>query len=145
MRRIFTILVAFTLILSPISSGASIQKPPEDCLVCGHACCCPEVCAPLIKKMKEAKAAKHCGAEGPGSDVSCNQPDSICRIQSVPPMGFSGGRAETDWPNPQFTDLKEADVSAQRAKGALFDHCPLGSFSLALDVPTPPPRILPPS
>lgn len=120
------------MLLSSVRVGAAVQKPPEDCLVCGHACCCPDVCAPLIKKMNKEKAAKHCGTDGFVA-MSCDQPESVCRIQSAPPVGLAEGRPESDRPNPQFLVLNRINLSSHTEQGNHFDHHALNPFSIAFD------------
>jgi hypothetical protein len=38
----------------PIPASGS-QTKPEDCVVCGRVCCCPEICAPIIKERQNKK------------------------------------------------------------------------------------------
>ncbi len=139
------LLLIFSLLVPAAPINSSAQKLPEDCVVCGHACCCPEMCKPLIKKMKE-DAASHCSmqrSQKQSKVESCDQPNSICRLQRAPPAGILNLKNEAAWPNPRLAILGDVNPSSGRSKESIFESSLFLSFLAPLEIPTPPPRISP--
>jgi len=56
--RIFLLICLVT----PAGLSAAPRSLQEDCVICGHACCCPEMCAPKIAELKALKKAQSCGS-----------------------------------------------------------------------------------
>lgn len=46
----FLILALFAPLAFPVAPRAFRPPLDPDCPVCGHACCCPELCRPLLQK-----------------------------------------------------------------------------------------------
>jgi hypothetical protein len=123
---IFSLLVP----MGPINSFA--QKPPQDCPICGHVCCCPEMCAPKIKELKDKQS--HQAAR-------CYQDMASCRLQSAPnPTGLIHTRENLTIPNPQ-NGILSFFVDACRGRGfRLIEREQLFSLSTPSEIPTPPPK-----
>jgi hypothetical protein len=138
-------LIGFIIVGSaPIQPAAQFQQQ-EDCVVCGHACCCPEMCKPLIKKIKP-EAASHCSTQQSrkrSKIESCDQPNSICRLQSAPPAGILNLKNEGGWPNLRFTVLADVNPSSRTSKESIFEARLSISFLVPLEIPIPPPRSFP--
>lgn len=145
MTKIFRLmLIGFIIVGSvPIQPAAQFQQQ-EDCVVCGHACCCPEMCKPLINKMK-VDAASHCSMQQSRKQLkveSCDQLNSICRLQSAPSAGILNLKIESFWPNPQLTVWGDGAPSSGFSKERIRESDFEFSYPVPLDVRTPPPRSL---
>jgi len=42
----------FALLVPAGPINGFVHKPPADCPICGHVCCCPEMCALKLKGMR---------------------------------------------------------------------------------------------
>lgn len=101
-----------------------VPRPAASCEICGHACCCPTVCA----KRRAARAAAQCEA-----------PESLCRIQpaSAGLPGWWAERLERPGMLPRHEDPAIDPISSLRCGGEkqlLFLSSP------DRGVPLPPPR-----
>jgi hypothetical protein len=122
--------------------GISSPLKPEDCVICGHACCCPEICAPKIKELKGKKAPSHCsvpeksyktGAHG------CDQPVSICQFSPSDPISAILLQEKT-FINPQPGILSVLKPSGGNSPTFSLSEDRFRSSPYFQETPTPPPR-----
>ncbi len=139
MRKWSALFLAVMLAVPAHAGGAAPKKQPADCAVCGHVCCCPDVCAKIIKNRKSA--APSSGADAPAQDP-CGVSEAQCRL----------GPLEG---NPAF--LREAGRPAEPLRGPTLavrpvkadlsrftDGCPFLPYrNIFSPVPVPPPRFQP--
>lgn len=131
--RLFLI-ISILVPAAPLKSVA--QKLPENCIICGHACCCPEMCAPKIKKMKEeANHNSHKNLKG------CASSSETCRLQSSDAEGFiqteekiSNSEIQKQFLPHELLGLKEAWAKLQQYSAPQF-------LSPFLENLTPPPKV----
>ena len=146
MKKYFHLFLMSSIIFGslPVQSGGAEPKV-ETCLICGHVCCCPEMCQPLIEKNKK-EAASHCSVKrnSPQPKIqSCDLPNSVCQLQSVPSPGFLNFKNEGKFSDPQMTVLSDIDPSSGLSKEAILDSTFLFSCVVFLEISTPPPRRIP--
>src|SRR5262245_49740096 len=113
MRFFVSLLLSFLLIVPSFSAGPLPQKPPEDCIICGHACCCPEVCAPKLKAMKKKKV------------MACHLPDSICKVTPQKQMALLASAKETADLIPRVTRARTPLECDQRGSSLLSESMKL--------------------
>lgn len=111
------------LLLPSMPNHSFAQALPEDCAVCGHACCCPEMCKPLIKKMK-----------------ACDQPDSLCHLQSTPTSRDLNFKSESECPNSRFLVLSYVAPLGGNNNENVNEAFLYLNFSVWLNILTPPPK-----
>lgn len=144
MKNISHLLFVAILIFGSFpNQGFASRQKVEDCSICGHVCCCPEICASKIKEVKKKEAPSHCSVEhSEHSDAKgCNQPVSICRITSKEPFAALLLEEKTVLINPRAgilgsvrPDNRDNSQSFLEAKSFLLFPC----FH---ETPTPPPRL----
>jgi hypothetical protein len=121
----FRFLLLFTL-LAPPPSAPLKAAVPQDCAICGHACCCPEMCKPLIEKAK----------------TSCHNETAACQMDrkedaaQLALMETSSKAVPFRW---NWTDL---NLALQDPFLIYAAPQPILSSYLLQDVPTPPPKRL---
>ena len=144
LKKIFCSAVAGILLIGSLPSAPLMaQSRKEDCPICGHACCCPDVCAPLIKEMKKKKAMSCCASMNSSHRKNelqgCDSPFSTCRMGSSnsSPAMFNNESIQPPPPS-EFAKIKGANP----LEGAyrVFSNEFLDSGLCFLDPPTPPPR-----
>jgi hypothetical protein len=119
--------LAFVLLMivdlgCPANVSAGLQRP--DCPICGHVCCCPEMCASKLNAAKKT--------------ALCRDSSSPCRLQSRE-AGFTGATKEISARPPVIASGAVADLHRPQAVRRQADD-PIGFIVFPLDVPTPPPR-----
>jgi hypothetical protein len=127
MRLIVSFLFLFSLAMPPVPVRAAQSNETEICLMCGHVCCCPEVCA--AKKIELQKKA-----------AGCDMKSAQCRIQPEAPTGLMNSKQEASNPSPQMVLLGRAALMSRFSGQTIFDPPYFQSFSTPFEIPTPPPR-----
>lgn len=142
--RYIRFIAIISLLIPAGPTSAYAQKAPQDCVVCGHACCCPDVCAPKILEM--IKKDRLCGQplkrHVSKTRASCDRPKAICSIQSEPLSGLINLRNETIWPNTKLAFVDYTRLLRNAGQERFFDTENISSLSIAMEIPTPPPRRL---
>jgi hypothetical protein len=125
----FRVSLCFLFLATSLPIQAKTESAPAsvDCHMCGHACCCPEVCAAELKAQREAQ--------------SCDQPETACRIES--------SRDNFSFAEANFSEIR-IRPAAERFDARFFEpnhqYALRRSNKLILtsspikQIPTPPPR-----
>ncbi len=142
MRLGLALFLFVSLIMPTGPVNASPQKISEDCTICGHVCCCPEICKPLIEKRKK-EAASHCSVAPEKKQAKaelCDQSASSCQIQKLPPAGIVNFRNEAICSSPRLMILGDVQFSSGLSQRSIREASFFLSFLAPLEIPTPPPR-----
>ncbi len=132
MRFGLRLFLVFSLLVPTGPVNAFSQKPSEECAICGHVCCCPEMCAPKIKELKEKQSRAHSG---------CDQGFSKCRLQSSEtPSGLINTRESITFSNPQVRILSVLSNTQQGQEFRIYESDHICSFPISFEIPTPPPK-----
>jgi hypothetical protein len=125
----FLVLVLFAPLAFPVAPRAFRPPPGPDCPLCGHACCCPDICRPLLQKQKVV----------PGR---CDR-ESLCRSPEERPAASLG----FDSKNFPALDrcLSGGRSRAGESRSRFFSPARAVSFCLRPPPRTPPPRLHPPT
>lgn len=71
----FTVVILLILSLMAPDGAAFTPPPPaKDCVMCGHACCCPDECASALEELKAKQRAV--------SGSSCDVKATDCQLSS---------------------------------------------------------------
>jgi hypothetical protein len=143
MRKLFHVILVGIIVLGsfPIQSQSAPQKQ-EDCVICGHACCCPEMCAPKIKELKKKKAHSHCGVSAVKETAAkgCDQPLSICSLTSNDPISLIFLQERSVLSKPISWLVETVSPNLQRGCQLPPSASILSMNSPTEDVLTPPPQ-----
>ena len=121
MRRTFSLCLIFSLLNGPLPAAPARPRPAA-CDICGHACCCPDVCA-------RKRAASHCVRPGAQCDLS-------------PAADGTALRAE-DFLHDRLSSRDDGAVRAASVENRGRRRAEQGPARAApfADVPVPPPRL----
>ena len=143
MRFGLRLFLVVSLLIPSGPVNAFSQKPSEDCVICGHACCCPEMCKPMIKKMKE-DAASHCGvpAKRPKASNGCEQPLSVCSLTPKDPVSALAFQERSLISRPTSWIIGSLCPDDPGLSSLIFHASQLNLPSPIREVLTPPPEIV---
>lgn len=125
MRFFLRFLLILSILLPSAPLRASVMKPAEDCPICGHVCCCPEICALKIREMRSVKScsSNSCKMSAGNSRAMTNSKDSLIR-------------PEPDPRTLSFT-VPSVDLRHERVRSLALGVL----LSPTLEILTPPPRL----
>jgi hypothetical protein len=119
---------AWLLVAALVAAGMPPAVPPAappDCVLCGHACCCPELCA----RKRAARAAE-----------SCDRSETSCRLEKDTPGDWTVRGDKFSFPDRPAGEVpSDGDNVVHRGRRETASQVALGSPPFS-DVLTPPPR-----
>ena len=113
----------------PADLSATIKGAPQDCVICGHACCCPEMCAPKIAELKARERAAR---------LSICEREAACRIDAADnaPARLSKGEFQL----PPRDVIRTARAIDQESDPFILNQRVFRPFPKP-SPPVPPPRV----
>ena len=138
------IIIAFLVCGTVLARSGWAAQQPSDCVVCGHACCCPEMCKPIIEKMKK-EAASHCGVSPERQDVlkGCNQSLSVCGLAPKEPVSSFAFQDRSLLSRPLSVVVGAIRPEAMGLSSLISYTTNLDFLAPIRDVLTPPPEFVP--
>lgn len=143
MKKILHLFLISLLVLGSYPTAGSATQPKQiDCPICGHICCCPEICAPKIKELKKKRGLLHCPVTSDRPvkmKQGCDQPVTICRFKSTDPIPamILQERAVINLRTVIWTGAKPENATESRSP---LEADFLVSPANFQEPPTPPPR-----
>jgi hypothetical protein len=121
---------AFILLGNSFTTVRAAPVVAQDCVVCGHQCCCPEKCAPLMAELRTREAALE----------KCSLPGFQCEIASAPDALISLSDENARALKPRLTFLSRVKPRRLVVSSVILSDA-TGSRSPGFqDVLIPPPR-----
>jgi len=127
MRNIFHIFLMGLLILGSWPVGQSNAGKNDECSICQHVCCCPEMCAAKLAALQRKS--------------NCDQSFARCKIGASPVTGLSVQQENGSVALPKMFVFQLLNSTPSSESRPLPSRSLLSIQSKYAAVPTPPPRL----